>query len=237
MDISHDTYASFHFFPNRELSKEELKDIENVNNISVLLNTALNLLKKSVMTERQIKDKLYLKTKDKKKIEQVIKSLKSHDLINDKAFIEDFLIYAEEKKMGQHRIVSELIKRGISVETAKKIVFKESSELQKAIDLLPNLEKRYSNKNFNEKKQKIFSYLLTHGFSVEVANKTISRVQKNDKNEQNILNREFDLIYDKLSKTYEGKELFEKVLNSLRNKGYKYNDIKNKWEEKFYEID
>lgn len=236
MEISHDTYASFHLFPNRELSKEELKEIENLNNISVLLNIALNYLKKSVMTEQQIREKLYLKIKDKKKIEQVIKTLKNHDLINDNAYIEDFLIYAEEKKMGQYKIIRELIKRGINEESAKKIVFKENKELQKAFDLLPALEKRYANKSFNEKKQKMFTYLLTHGFSKEVATKAISRVEKNDKKELDLLQREFDLVYDKFSKTHEEKELFDKIVNSLRNKGYKYTDIKKKWEEKFYDI-
>lgn len=236
-EISYDTYASFHLFPNRELSKEELQEIENLNNISVLLNKALNFLKKSVMTEQQVRDKLYLKTKDRKKIEQVIKSLKNYDLINDKAFIEDFLIYAEEKKMGQYKIVRELIKRGINEESARKIVFKQSDELQKAVGLLPTLEKRYATKSFNEKKQKIFTYLLTHGFSSEIATKVVSKVQRNDQKELDLLEKEFDLIYDKFSKTFEEKELFEKVVNSLRNKGYKYSDIKKKWEERFYGID
>ena len=217
IDISHDAYASFHFFPNRELSHEEIKDIKDLNDISTLLNTALKMLQKSVMSEKQLRDKLFLKTKDKKKIDRVIKSLKQHDLINDKAYAEDFIIYAEEKKMGHYKTVQELIKRGISEKSAKAIAFKEAKELDKANDLLKILEKKYGSRSHNEKKQKIYRYLLNHGFSSGVATQTVSKIKKDEKKESGFLDRDFDLVYSKLSIKYEGRELFDKVVNTLRN--------------------
>lgn len=235
LSISHDTYASFYFFPNKELSAQELKEIKDLNGTSLLLNEALKLLKKSVMSEQKVREKLLTKSTNRKKIESVIKSLKEHDLISDEAYVADFLIYAQEKKMGKYKIINELIKRGIRPEMAKKVVFKEHEELKKALSLLPILLRRYASRNDQAKKEAIFNYLLMRGYSSEIAHNVVKEIRYNEKKENDFLERDFELLYLRLSSRFEGRELFEKVNEQLRKKGYKYNAIKLKWEEKDFE--
>ena len=232
MDISQDTYASFYLFDGKELSYEELKEIKEVNSISAMLNIALGIIKKSVITEKKIKEKLYAKGGDKKKIEQVIKTLKENNLIDDKAYVQDFLIYAEEKKMGQFKIIEELRKRGIDDKDLKGLSFKESKEFEKAKSLLNSLERRYSKYSFIEKKQHIYTNLVSHGFSSEVASKISALVKQDSKVEKNVLANDFDKAYKRLSIKFEGKELYDKVVKSLLQKGHKYSEIRKKIEEK-----
>lgn len=235
LDVSHDTYSSFYLFANKVLTPEELKEIEDLNNISFLFNEALKMLKKSVMSEQKIREKLLLKTKNRKRVESVIKSLKEHDLIDDKAYVADFLIYAEEKKMGKYKIVNELIKRGIKAEIAKKLVFKEKNELEKALSLLPSLERKYDSRNYQAKREAIYNYLLTHGYSNEIAYNVLGKVKRNEKRENEVIKNDFERAYQKFEFKFEGRQLFEKISDYLRKKGYKYSDIKKIWEEKNYE--
>ena len=235
MDISYDTYTSFYLFDGKELSYDELKDIKEVNSISALLNTALGIVKKAVTTEKRLKEKLYAKGGDKRKIESVIKTLKENNLIDDKAYIQDFLIYAAEKKMGQFKITEELRKRGIEEKDLKSLHFKETKELEKAKSLLSSLERRYSKYNYLEKKQHIYSNLVSHGFTSEIASSVSSLIKADSKQESNVLAKDFAKAYTRLSSKYDGRELYDKVIKSLLQKGYKYQEIKKKIEEKVNE--
>ena len=51
------------------------------------------------------------------------------------------------------------------------------------------------------------------------------------------LDKDFDKVVIHLKRKYEGYELKNKVIASLRNKGYKMKDILNIWEKKYGEID
>lgn len=225
LEISHDTYSSFYLFPNKVLDEIEFKEIKEIDSTSSLLNAALKYLRRSVMSEKKLKDKLLLINKNVKKVDSVIKTLKEHDLINDKAYIEDFLIYANEKKMGQYKIVNELIKRGIKESDAKKVAFKHSSELNKASELLLTLERKYANRSYEEKKRLIYSYLVSHGFSSDISSTVIEKVKNNPENDSELLLTQFNKVYSRLSKINDGHKLNEKVVNTLRRKGFKYSEI------------
>ena len=58
--------------------------------------------------------------------------------------------------------------------------------------------------------------------------------EPNQKEENEKLDKDFPKVMNKYQRKYEGRELKEKVIASLRNKGYKMKDILRKLE-KYYD--
>ena len=173
-----------------------------------------------------MREKLSLKGGTKQDIDYVINKLKELDLIDDKAFIEDYLGYAEEKGIGKNKIKQELIKKGISIDEANKIRFSSASEKKKALALIPSLERKYSKYSYEQKKQHIYNALLSKGFDHEIASIAINSIsKKNEKDESLKLKNDYKKALTKYSKKYEGRELKERIIRSLASKGYRYNDI------------
>ena len=226
IDVSEDAYTSNYLYVGKELSPQELEKLNLITSVKKLSEYALSLLSKRHYTEWQMRQKLYAKDADKASVDYVIKKLKELDLINDKAFIEDFLGYAEERGYGKRKIMKELAKKGIFAEEIQKIKFSSSSEKKKAMDLLPALEKKYDRYSYEQKKRHIFTALVSRGFDIEIANMVIEKVSdKNEKDEKEKLKKDYQKAYAKYAKKYHGKDLRERLYRSLISKGYSYSDI------------
>lgn len=229
IDISEDAYASAYLYVGKELDQSQIEKLQSITNIKTLISYSMQLLTRGHYTEWKMREKLYAKEAEKKDVDYVIKLLKSHDLIDDKAFIEDYLGYAEERGIGKNKIKQDLLNKGIFAEEINKIHFSESSERRKAVSRIKVLEKKYERFSFEKKKSHIFSSLISQGFDIETANYAISKIKdKNDKDELNKLDRDFQKAYMRLKTRYEGRELYDKLFSTLKNKGYRYGDIKQK---------
>ena len=186
----------------------------------------MSLLTKGHYTEWKMREKLYAKGGEKPDVDYIISKLKELDLLDDKAFIEDFLGYGEERLWGKNKIKQELLKKGIFAEEIDKIRFSVTVEKKKAVSLIPTLEKKYAKYSYQQKKQHIYATLLTRGFDHEVASFALTKIRQiDDKDEKKKLKEDFKKIYARYSKKYEGRELKERVYRSLISKGYKYSDI------------
>ena len=229
IDISEDAYASMYLYVGKELDKKDIEKLNSITLVKVLINYSMTLLSKAHYTEWKMREKLYAKGGEKKDVDYVIKLLKSHDLLDDKAFIMDYLGYAEERCIGKNKIKQELINRGIFAEEINKIHFSEAVEKHKATERLKALEKKYDRLSYEKKKEHIYHTLISQGFDIDVASYAISKIKdKNEKDEAKKLDNDFDKIYNRLKVRYEGQELYDKLFKSLKNKGYRYGDIKRK---------
>ena len=226
IDISEEAYTSNYLYVGKELSPQELEKLNLITSVKKLSEYALGLLAQRHYTEWQMRQKLYAKEATKESVDYVINKLKELDLINDKAFIEDYLGYAEEKGYGKHKIIKELSKKGIFAEEIQKIKFSSNIEKKKAMELLPSLERKYDRYSYEQKKRHIFNALVSRGFEIEVANSVVDKISsKNDKEEKEKLKRDYQKAYAKYVKKYQGRELRERLFRSLISKGYSYGDV------------
>lgn len=233
LDLDKDVYPNFYLYVGKDLSEKEIKEIKNQNDSSAYLRYALNLRSKKLFSEYAMREKLYKKGASKRITDSVIKSLKSFDLIDDSAFIDDFIAYYNSLNYGENKIKEKLRKKGIFEERIEKIKFPISVEKKKAKAILPKLEKKYESYNNTAKEMHIFNSLIQQGFNKEVAKEVISLVKDSSPKEENEkLEKDFEKVYLRLSKKYEKKELKQKILNSLLTKGYKFNDIYKMMERK-----
>ena len=237
ISISEQAYSLNYLYVGKSLSRKQIKDLEDFSSLEKALNYALGLLKRGHYSEYRIREKLYNKEYSKKDVDGVITFLKKHDLINDEMFALDYKSYADERNLGKNRIINDLKNRGIFDKTINKLKFLDSTEKKKVLKQLKALEKRYASLSYKNKKQHIYSSLLSLGFDHDIASFAINQMkEKSDKEENNNLRKDFDKLYHRLSSRYEGRELMEKMMKTLRNKGYRYNDIKKMMEEIDHEI-
>lgn len=232
--ISPEAYSLGYLYAGKNISLSEIKKLKEYTAIAGLLNYALTLLKKGHYSEWRMREKLYAKEGKKKDIDFVIKRLKDIDLINDRAYIENHLAYAEEREIGKNKIVKELLDRGIFQKDVDKIKFSPQIEKKKALSQVKRLERKYASCSYEKKKQKIYQSLLSLGFDSSLANEALEKVShKDESDEQKKIAKDYEHLYLRLSVRYEEEELKGKIVTSLRNKGYRYSDIRRIMEEKF----
>lgn len=226
LELDKNIYPNFYLYPGKDLSKKELNKIKESNGTASLMEYALKIRQKSLYSEYKMREKLYDKGGNKEQVDYVIKVLKSNDLIDDKAFIEEHIEYYNSLNYGKNKIISKLVDKGIFMERLEKISFPITIERRKANNQLPKLEKKYAKLNDSQKKQHIYNALLSLGFDIDIAKEVVEKIKSSSiKEENDKLEKDFNKVYERLKKKYSKKELKPKLINYLASKGYKINDI------------
>ena len=190
-----------------------------------IYNKTVKYILKRRRSEKEIRKYLYKFDISNKDIESIINKLKDIRFINDreycKAYINDKLYLSKE---GINKIKEDLIKEDISIEIIEeelnnidKTLFNE--RLEKLIIKKINCNKKYSNSYL---KQKITSDMINLGYNKDI----ILNILENNLNSDNdILEKEFNKVYDKLKSKYSGYELENKIKQKLIQKGFSVGDI------------
>lgn len=238
LTVTNEVLANFYLYQGKELSSKEIKEIKDFSDNAILLKYALSLIRKRHYSEWKMREKLYAKEGNKTSIDKVIKILKNADLINDKMLAEDLKAYLEEKNYGKNKIINYLSNEGIFDPIIKGLRFPITNEKKKAINNLSKLENRYKKYPYENKKQHIYNALISLGFDNDIAISALDRIKPvNEKLELEKLDIDFNKTIKKYSNKYEGKKLKEKIITSLKTKGYKYKDINRKLETYYEEND
>ena len=147
-----------------DYTANEIIDIQIAEEEGVCLNYALNLLSKSVKTEKEIIAKLKKRGYVSEIIDNVIFKLKDYGYVNDEEFAEKY-INSYSKNKGKRLLKSELKLKGVSDAIIEDKFLSVENELETAIKIA---EKYVKNKPVDIKtKQKCYKYLLSKGFSYD----------------------------------------------------------------------
>ena len=226
IELDKDIYPNFYLYEGKEISKKEINKIKEENDSIALLRYALRIRSKKIYSEYALREKLYGKGAAKKTVDQIINKMKSLDLVDDNAFILDYVSYYNSMNYGENKIKELLRNKGIFSEKIDKINFPVSIERNKARNIFPKLEKKYEKYNDSQKKSHIYNTYISMGFSNEIANEFASKVtpSKNEDEYKKCVS-DYNKAKLRLSRKYKGKELKGKIISSLLIKGYKMNDI------------
>lgn len=169
-------------------------------------------------------------TKDQEK--KLFFKLTNNNLINDedfcRAFINDSLYLG---KKGINKIKEELINKGISNEIIEKQLECVNNELlnnnlQKIVIKKIKLNKKYSN---NYLRKKILNELLELGYDKE---SILHEIDNNLVDDSLVMKLEFEKIYKKYSKKYNGYDLIKNVKGKMFSKGFDIDKINELLQEK-----
>ncbi len=132
---------------------------------------AMNLLKSRSYTSAQLMDKLIMGGYSVQTAQSALDYVSSFGYIDDEQYARDFIEYNMERKSRQ-RIMTDLMKKGISGELFKEIweevAGEDSGELEKEQIKQWLIKKNFSVKDATgAEKQRMMSFLFRRGFSID----------------------------------------------------------------------
>ena len=207
---------------NKIIDDDLLDKINKENDYYNIYYKVVNYISKKIRSEKEIIDFL-----DKNNIldkNKIINKLKSINLINDlnfaKAYISDRINLSND---GIYKIKNDLLKHNIDLGTIDNELSKIDDEIiNKKIEKLINKKIKNSKYTGFKLKYKVVNELINLGYDKS----KISEIYDNlDIKNDDLIIKEYNKLYNQLSKKYQGKELEYKINVKLYNKGFTKEEI------------
>lgn len=148
----------------QEIDENTLVEIQRSSEAQACFDSALNIISKSIKTEKEIKDKLIKKGYLEEIVLETLEKLKSYNFVNDKDYINRYVSTYKNNK-SKKLIKFELQKKGVNKLDVDECLSEIESEFETALKIA---EKYVKNKEKDEKTfQKCYKYLLSKGFSYD----------------------------------------------------------------------
>lgn len=184
--LRYDTVLKFGLKKNDEITDTLLAGLQNEDYRLQIKELSFKLLSRRMHSAAELKRKLLLKKLPSERIDETIADLLERKYLDDFKFAEK---YAEEmlknNKKGLIKIKSELLGKGVDKKTADAVMAKyENSET--LIDNALLIARRkisssvYTNLTAVKKKEKLFRFLISKGYSQDVIRITIDKLHLNN---------------------------------------------------------
>ena len=210
----------------KELSLQELENLEKENKKEVAYHQILNLLSKKMRTNKEIID--YLEKKEIDFLEQktIIERLEKNRLLNDelyaKANIQDHLLLSND---GPNKIKDFLVKQNISEGIIDKYIndYPKEDIYNKAKKIILKKVKSNHNKSIFTLKQHVLLDMTNMGYDKSLVLDILDNISID--NNVNIVTKEYQKIKRKISTKFEGETLEKQIYYKLRSKGFSEAEI------------
>ncbi|WP_129044625.1 recombination regulator RecX [Companilactobacillus metriopterae] len=226
--VSENTLIDFRLAKNLELDDNQIEEIKNRENINKAYGDAVNYLSYQLRTEFELKKYLKEKEYDLDTIDEVLERLRSLHYVDDDNYAKTYIhSQLNTSNNGPKIMEQKLIQKGVS----KFVIEDQLAEIdqdiliENAVDFAKKQIKKSRKNSFSNMQQKIKQTLYQKGFSNEIIDEAISKIdlQKDDETELENLKA----MINKVQKRYPDKN---KLITYLMTKGFKYQDIKNELE-------
>lgn len=221
--IYEDIILKYNILSKEEITKKDLdKYLEN-NSFYDAYYKSVKYINVKLRCKKEIESYLLKSNYDKKIIDEVINKLISDGYLNEKIYIESYINdQINLKNIGPFKIKKDLINLGFNDELIDKylVVFDKDIEKEKIEKIINKELKLNKNKSSFMLKQKILILLKEKGFSLELIDELINKIEFSDKE---VYEKEYNKLYEKLSKKYSGKELEYKLKQKMYQKGFRHN--------------
>ena len=225
LTIYEDVILKYELSLKKKINDKDLNKIKELNSYYEAYYFAVNSLNskfKSISDMKKIlKDKEYSDTI----IEDVTNKLIEQGYLNDNSYARSFInnqIITTNR--GPYKIISELNKHNIksSIVNEEIDVFTEDIQIEKMDKVINKSLKSNKTRGGVVLKKKIINDLINLGYSIDIIDKVINKYKFNT--DKDIVQKEYEKIYKRLSRKYEGDELKYKVKEQLYRRGLYYED-------------
>lgn len=225
VDIHEELILKYGLLLHKGINDKELDKIIDENAVYIAYNLAIKYISIKMRTRKEIREHLQKKMFDNSCIDKVIKLLENAKYIDDemycKAYVNDRINLSND---GPNKIKDSLISSGMKeqvvIEALK--VFDEDICIEKIKKIAEKQISVNRNKSKFILKNKIIEYLYNLGYSKSLIISVVDNLDFGD--DSSIAKKEYQKIYNKLSKKYEGKELEYKVNQKMYSLGFKYEE-------------
>ena len=220
-----DTILKFNLLLTGEISSDKLKKITDFNFECDVYYTALKSLKNRFKSVKELKENLLKKEYPSNLVDTSINRLIKEKYLDDRVFAKSYIhnqIITTSK--GPKKILIELQKKGVSKDIINEEIniYTEEEQTIKINKIINKLIKSNKSRGNVVLKNKITTDLINLGYDISAINKVINNYSF--KVDKSIYQKEYDKLYRRLSKKYEGKELEYKIKEKLYQKGLLYNE-------------
>ena len=202
-----------------EIDKEKLEKLEIYCNFLLDYNTHTNLT--AIKTKEEIRKLLTEKKYSKESIDFTITTLEKQGYIDDKSYSKSYVHNAIiTTNKGPKKIEQELIKKGVIPLDYNEAIdeFTNFLEKEKIEKLISKKIKSNHNKSAKVLKQKLQLDLINNGFHQDIIKEVLNSTDIEENND--IVKKEYQKYYNKLSKKYSGKELEYKLKQKMYSLGF-----------------
>lgn len=224
-DFYEEIILKYELLITKTIEEDELNRIIKDNNNYESYYEALKVLKRTIKTKEEIKRLLTDKKYNKENISFTITTLEKQGYINDKNYSKSYVhnsIITTNK--GPKKIALELEKKGVEPSDYREALeeYNTSLEKEKIEKLISKKIKANHNKSAKVLKQKLQVDLINNGFSKDIIKEVLNslNIEEND----DIMKKEYQKYYNKLSKKYKGKELEYKLKQKMYSLGFNINN-------------
>ena len=231
--LSEDTIVHFFLNVDKKLDDADLEEIQSYDQFAQGKSLALYYISFKMRTSSEVRKYLSEHEIDNTdQIDEVINVLTKNNLINDKAYAENFI----EGKIsmgsaGPYQIKQKLITKGIDpliIDQALSNIYDEEKQIDVAYKLAEKTNRTYGQKlTLKQLKDKIIQNLMNKGFTYSISSIALEslELETDEENETQLLYTALEKVAKRYNKNYEGYERKQKVTQALARKGFSYDDI------------
>jgi len=164
---------------NQELSAEQIRNLIKENEFALVFDRVLHFLSFRPRSEKEVLDYLRKKGIGEETQKLVINKLKKLEFLNDKQFASWLLEKRSfDQPRGKHQLKTELLRKGIDKEIVDYLLTQrtEKQELTLAQKLIMKKLPRLANLPPEEKRKKLYSFLINRGFEWEIVKEAVDKL-------------------------------------------------------------
>lgn len=221
IDISEEIILKYNLLLKKDIDNSLIDKMLDENKIYIAYNLAIKYISIKMRSRKEIREYLSKKNIDYDSINEVIKILEKEKYLDDdsyaNAFVNDKMLLSND---GPNKIRSKLIELGInssSINNALEL-FDYDLQKEKVTKMAKKLVEVNRNKSAALLKNKIITYLVNLGYDKSVINSVLSTIEI--KNNKDIAKKEYEKIYNKLSRKYSGSDLEFRVKQKMYALGF-----------------
>lgn len=210
------------------LLKKEVTDIPKINEYNLewdVYYVALKSIKSRFKSVHDTREFLVKKEYPIDLIDKAIDRLVKQGYLNDDSFTKGFInSQIVTTSNGPYKIRRELSDKGISSKIIDENidVFDENLQIERINKLASKMLRSNRTRGGSVLRKKITTDLVNLGYDAELIYKVLTNFSFNDTKE--IAEREYNKLYKKYSKKYEGEELNYKIKQAMYQKGLIYEE-------------
>lgn len=224
--FTEDTIIKYSIFMGRVFEENELDAILAEEEFNVLTNRAINYLSYQPRSENEVRKYLLEKDATEELADKIIKRIKNLGYLDDEMLANSMLDYVIRNLKGPNVLRQKLTQKKLDEDLINKTIYKytELQEEEVIDDLLRKIVERYKKNPKNKQKVLIYQKLIRDGFSSELVNYKLNKLEFVDESDERLIKDLKKLIRRVDEFNYEARS---KIISKLMARGYEYNKILN----------
>ncbi|MBL3531453.1 recombination regulator RecX [Companilactobacillus zhachilii] len=222
--VAEQTLIDFRLMNDVELTDEDIKEIQDSENINKAYGDAVNYLSYQLRTKKEIKDYLYKKEYHRDAVDEVISRLEKLHYLDDASYAKSFInTQLRTTANGPKIIEQKMVKKGVPNNVIQDAIVEIDYDtlLENATDFAKKQARKQSRASFKQMLTKLRASLYQKGFDNEIIETAIKNLDLEPDEDEEL--EKLKKLVDKVQHRYDNPT---KLINYLMTKGYHFDEIK-----------